>query len=181
MGRPPTTADLSTKPFLGGAPVILPSGEIPSPMGFVSGGFGGIQIPSGIGVEIGQTIGEIIEQNTGLQTTTPTAPGTVISQAVGGTAGCWVVSGNDRTNRMRMRRRRLKIAGYDANGQAVYTAVCAPRHMNPLNPRALKRAAVRLGRFQSIATGIEKMIAKACKVKPRRMGPRLSCAPKRCR
>lgn len=62
------------------------------------------------------------------------------------------------------RRRKVKLM---PDGQGGFTPVicCTPRRMNPLNPRALRRAAVRLGRFQHIAHTIEKMVARA--VKPR--------------
>lgn len=59
-------------------------------------------------------------------------------------------------------RRRFKIQ-YDATGTPHVISVCPARRMNPLNPRALSRAARRLGSFQRIAGNIEKMVQKACR------------------
>lgn len=57
--------------------------------------------------------------------------------------------------------------------QAVQT--CAPRRMNPLNPRALSRAGRRVGSFCRIATGMQKMLAAAVggSCKPKRRGFRI--------
>lgn len=82
------------------------------------------------------------------------------------------------------RRRKVKLV---PDGQGSFTPVicCSPRRMNPLNPRALRRAAVRLGRFQHIASTVEKMIARAVKTRHRSRrsfgAPRSSrCLPARC-
>lgn len=84
------------------------------------------------------------------------------------------------------RRRKVKLV---PDGQGSFTPVicCTPRRMNPLNPRALRRAAVRLGRFQHIAHTIEKMVARAVKPRGRRSSPKgyvrssvRHCPPMRC-
>jgi hypothetical protein len=76
-------------------------------------------------------------------------------------------------------RRKFKVVTNPSTGQPMVISVCPPRRMNPLNPRALSRAARRLGSFQRIASHIEKVIQKACKTKgrsrsrmPARCGPR---------
>jgi hypothetical protein len=78
-------------------------------------------------------------------------------------------------------RRKLKIVINPATGQPMVVAACPPRRMNPLNPRALGRAARRLGSFQRIASHIEKTIQKACRTKSRRSSSRSYCPPSRCR
>jgi hypothetical protein len=93
------------------------------------------------------------------------------------------------------KRRKLRlVCGPD--GQMHPEVYCTPKRMNPLNPRALSRAARRLGSFQRIAGNIEKMIQRSCKkglgrgrsssrVPTRYMGPprrkRASCGPWACR
>lgn len=59
---------------------------------------------------------------------------------------------------------------------------CAPRRMNPLNPKALARAGRRVGSFCRIASGMQKMLEKAIRKgggSSRRRS--YSCSPKRCR
>jgi hypothetical protein len=66
--------------------------------------------------------------------------------------------------------------------EQVAVAYCPPRRMNPLNPRALGRAARRIGRFHQIAQGIEKLVQRACKsgIGRRSSRPRLpGCSPRR--
>lgn len=69
-----------------------------------------------------------------------------------------------------------------ADGTIQAVAYCPPRRMNPLNARALGRAARRLGSFHKIASHIEKVVAKACRTGKRRGTTRLpGCSPrKRC-
>jgi hypothetical protein len=79
------------------------------------------------------------------------------------------------------KRRRIKLVR-GADGQLHPVVYCAKPHMNPLNAHALRRAAVRLGRFHAIAGTIEKMVQKACKTgigRKRVMRLPASCAPKR--
>ena len=72
------------------------------------------------------------------------------------------------------------------DGTVALEKYCRPRRMNPLNPRALGRAARRLGSFHRIASTVEKQIAKACAPKRRssRRAPAYSrggyCGPKNC-
>jgi len=107
-----------------------------------------------------------------------------ISVGVGG--ACWSEDTNATTAQLKRRllRRRVRWVRLP-NGQLAMKQTCAPRHMNPLNPRALGRAARRLGSFQRIAAHTEKLIQRACKPKARRSYSRpsygRSCGPKRCR
>jgi hypothetical protein len=74
-----------------------------------------------------------------------------------------------------------------ADGKPTVVWACPPKRMNPLNPHALRRAAVRLGRFHNIASTIEKMVQKACRTgigrgRARGFSRASSCGPrKRCR
>lgn len=74
-----------------------------------------------------------------------------------------------------------------ADGKPTVVWACPPKRMNPLNPHALRRAAVRLGRFHNIASTIEKMVQKACRTgigrgRARGFARASSCGPrKRCR
>lgn len=103
-----------------------------------------------------------------------------ISVNVGG--DCWADSGNPLIQRRRFLRRRVRFARRP-DGSLQMIQSCAPRRMNPLNVKALGRAARRLGRFQAIASHVEKLISKACKTKSRRRAPSMSfgrsCAPRR--
>lgn len=189
MGRPPTSADLSTKPFFGGAPVILPSGEVPFAAGFMQN-FAAGPIIQGAAGAIGRAIGEGIAGGVAGQVTEeilqyPTAQVTAIAPGGQGQL-CWVTSDVERTQRARMKRRRIKIIARDANGNPVFGGACAPRRMNPLNPRALGRAGRRVAAFCRVATGMQKMLQSVVKgnCKPKRrsfsLGP--GCGPKkRCR
>jgi hypothetical protein len=85
----------------------------------------------------------------------------------------------------RLMRRRARYVRMP-NGTISIVSTCAPRRMNPLNPRALGRAARRLGSFQRMASHVEKVIARACKTKSRsrsyarRPSWGGSCAPRGC-
>lgn len=79
-------------------------------------------------------------------------------------------------SRMRVKLQRLP------DGSVQVVRYCAPRRMNPCNPRALGRAARRLGMFQKMSSGIEKIINRQLKRKgsirraaPAYCGPRKGC------
>lgn len=57
------------------------------------------------------------------------------------------------------RRRRIKLVP-DGQGSLTPVICCTKPRMNPLNPRALSRAARRLASFQHIARGIDAMITR---------------------
>ena len=90
------------------------------------------------------------------------------------------VSGSQFPGRCATRRRKLKIV-VGADGQPHVIAACPPRRMNPLNARALGRAARRLGMFHNIAQHIEKQVQHACRsgIGRRRLSSPRSCGPKR--
>lgn len=91
------------------------------------------------------------------------------------------ISSSQAPGRCSFKRRRLKIVT-GTDGQPHVVMACPPRRMNPLNARALGRAARRLGAFHRIASHIEKLVQKACKSgSRRRSAPRIGCSPKRCR
>ena len=89
----------------------------------------------------------------------------------------------------RSTRRRIKLVP-DGQGSLMPVICCTKPRMNPLNPRALKRATTRLARFQHIARGIDAMITRQIKSRPRGGGrragwcmpasPRRRCLPARC-
>lgn len=97
-------------------------------------------------------------------------------------AACWDrPMRNGRINR----RARVKLVRMP-DGSTQVLRYCAPKRMNPLNAHALRRAAVRLGRFHNIASTIEKMVQKACRAgigRGRIRSSAGSCFPrkKRCR
>jgi len=69
-----------------------------------------------------------------------------------------------------------------ADGKPTVVFACPPRRMNPLNPRALGRAARRLAGFHRISSHIEKIVQHACR--PKRRSARMpsfgrSCGPRR--
>jgi len=122
------------------------------------------------------------------------AIGGIIARAIQGTpsfgvqalpegSACWL---RPRKNGMINRRARVRLRR-QPDGSTVVEKYCAPRRMNPLNARALGRAARRLGMFHNIAAHIEKTVQKACRsgIGRRRLSaPRFggSCGPKkRCR
>jgi len=124
------------------------------------------------GVSVVQGVQDIIQAN---QTRVPqyqvqVTPG----------ASCWDhPMKNGRINR----RARVKLVRLP-DGSTQVLRYCAPKRMNPLNAQALRRAAVRLGRFHAIAGTIEKMVQKACRkgIGRGRIRSTPSCAPrKRCR
>lgn len=118
-------------------------------------------------------------QQSSLEKALETLTGPILTQLGAGqiNTGLTRAQGPGRCN---VNKRRLKIQ-MGADGQPHVVAVCPPRRMNPLNPRALGRAARRLGSFQRIASHIEKTIQKACRTKTRRSSRGPSCAPSRCR
>lgn len=85
----------------------------------------------------------------------------VSTKIMGGTA-CWQPKSGKPNRRARVRVVRL------ADGTVGTELYCAKPRMNPLNPQALSRAARRLGRFQSIARGIDQMISRQICRKSRR-------------
>lgn len=97
-----------------------------------------------------------------------------------GAASCW-----DRAARTGRSNRRMRVKLQRMpDGSLQVVRYCAKPRMNPLNPNALRRAAVRLGRFHMIASTIEKMVQKACRkgIGRGRIRSTPSCAPrKRCR
>lgn len=74
-------------------------------------------------------------------------------------AACW---DKPRKNGMPNSRVRVKLQR-QPDGTFAVVRYCAPKKMNPLNPRALSRAARRIGSFQRIAANIEKIVQKACR------------------
>lgn len=62
--------------------------------------------------------------------------------------------------RCKTSRRRFKVM-IGPDGQQHVFSVCPPRRMNPLNPRALGRAARRLASFQRISSHVERTIEKS--------------------
>lgn len=93
-----------------------------------------------------------------------------------------IITGITRSDQMpgrcNIKRRKLKII-VGTDGQPHVIAACPPRRMNPLNARALSRAARRLGSFQRIAGNIEKLVQRACRTglgRGRRRAPRLPAA-----
>jgi hypothetical protein len=76
-------------------------------------------------------------------------------------------------SRMRVKLQRLP------DGTVQVVRYCAPRRMNPCNPRALGRAARRLSAFQRMSSGIEKIINRQLKRKGPVRRSYGSCAPKR--
>lgn len=77
------------------------------------------------------------------------------------------------------RRRKAKVVMLPDGTQTI-VPYCAPRRMNPLNPRALRRSAVRIGRFHAIAKNIEKLVQKACKTSMKRRTTSSRCYTKKC-
>lgn len=57
------------------------------------------------------------------------------------------------------RRRKAKVVMLPDGTQTI-VPYCAPRRMNPLNPRALSRAARRIGSFHRIASGLAKCTSR---------------------
>lgn len=77
------------------------------------------------------------------------------------------------------RRMRVKLQRMP-DGSVQVVRYCAPKRMNPCNPRALGRAARRLSMFQKMSSGIEKLINKQLKRRaPSRMSYGRSCGPKK--
>lgn len=136
---------------------------------------------------IGQAIGDIFDTVSG---TFPVGQNPVLMQndpfgdVVGGASTTAVgglgVGALSCFNSKNSRRRKIKIVR-TADGQLHPVPYCTPRRMNPLNARALGRAARRLGSFHRIAQGIEKMVQKACKTgtRGRRVSRAPYCGPKR--
>lgn len=94
--------------------------------------------------------------------------------------GCWVPATGLVSTR-KLARRRVKMQRMP-DGSIQVVQYCQKPRMNPLNAKALGRAARRLGSFQRIAAHVEKVITKACKPKRRSSrAPRMgySCGPKR--
>lgn len=99
-----------------------------------------------------------------------------IQSGVSARPRCWTNPRYAKSRRMKV----VRIPDPSAAGgfRLEARAYCAPRKMNYCNPRALGRAARRLGGFQKMSGAIEKVIARAIKSKSR--GRRsYSCAPKR--
>lgn len=79
------------------------------------------------------------------------------------------------------RRMRVKLQRMP-DGSVQVVRYCAPKRMNPCNPRALGRAARRLSMFQKMSSGIEKIINRQLKRKsagrisrPAYCGPKKGC------
>lgn len=85
--------------------------------------------------------------------------------------------------RRQLMRRKVKVIRDPSSPNGIrIVQYCSKPRMNPLNAKALGRAARRLGSFQRIAAHVEKVITKACKPKRRSSrAPRMgySCGPKR--
>lgn len=103
------------------------------------------------------------------------------SSTTAGALACWKPT---KTGKLQ-KRAQVKIVRNPITGAPELVKYCRPKRMNPLNPRALGRAARRLGSFHRIAATVEKQIQHACRsgIGRRRSSPRLpaSCAPRRCR
>jgi hypothetical protein len=138
----------------------------------------GLMSQVGVGIDIPRTLeeslpGQIIgAASRALQSAAGIEAG-ITATAPGGLA-CWNPRNGKLSRRAQVRLRRMP------DGSLQVEKYCRAKRMNPLNPRALSRAARRLGSFQRIASAIEKTISRACKTKSRR--PRMSysgCSPKR--
>lgn len=172
------------------APFIQPTQETSMPLmtdsfiqtGSGNGGWFGV-IQQGLGLA-GQLLApqNFPQPGRGGAITTEQAieQGMPIRANVGG--NCWVESTDPFKARRNFLRRRVRFVRTPGGGiQMVQT--CAPRRMNPLNPRALARAGRRVASFTRIAQGMQKMLEKACRKGARgsRRSYSRSCAPKRCR
>lgn len=143
---------------------------------------GGPALPGGVEVTGMPTLQDVIAQQTGRIPTFSTGvqSGPCWSDAMVNSCGQPLTPLGMKRRLMRRTARYVRMPG---GGIAIVQGCRKPR-MNPLNPRALRRAAVRLGRFQCIASGIEKMVARAVKVRGRARVPRSysrSCGPRKCR
>lgn len=160
-------------------PYIDPSAGLPfSPVDMGGGGWPGVI----------DTIGDIISpfmpqepQGGAVPSIIPGQPPVYSVEVLPRGQACWTKPRKDgRVNS----RARVKLQRFP-DGSTHVVKYCAPRRMNPLNPRALGRAARRLGSFHRIAATVEKQIQRACKsgIGRRRSSGRLpaSCAPRRCR
>lgn len=184
MQAPPITAPSPSPPSI---PQEEPVFESEFPLG-ISGGE--ISFASVFNPIVSAAVGAFAEQFPG--PVVPVSPGGVRGQTsdmptfqdvVGGmstTGGlaCWKPTKTGKLGRRaQVRLRRMP------DGSITVEKYCRPKRMNPLNPRALGRAARRLGSFQRIAAATEKLIARSCKVRSRSRRPSFggSCAPRRCK
>ncbi len=139
----------------------------------------GPQLPQGLG-QLGKDVSSILRDfgigvPFALQEQAPTVPGVGVpsSTAVSGNLpSCFVhTSGPMKGQPVKSRRRQsVHIVTDPATGTRHVMLYCKKRSMNPLNPKALGRAATRIGRFQAISAHINKRIDKAL----RRSGARAS-------
>lgn len=130
--------------------------------GFSQGLPGGPNILEGAGEAIGGIIARQLQGGVQTVDALPLGP------------ACWL---KPRKNGQINRRARVRLRRL-ADGSTIVEKYCAPRRMNPLNARALGRAARRLGMFHNIAAHIEKTVQKACRSGIGRR--RLSSAPRYC-
>jgi hypothetical protein len=105
----------------------------------------------------------------------------VIETGISSGPRCWTNPRYAKSRRVKI----VKIPDPSAAGGFRLTAVqtCAPRKMNYCNPRALGRAARRLGGFQAMASKVEKVITHALRKKGSSRSRPRSCFPakRRCR
>jgi hypothetical protein len=154
-----------------------------SPVGGTPGAIEATWQQPGLGQIVPQIIGEVL-QNGGV-IPGGQVPGGIPQVSVGATqigSPCW-------TNPRMAKRRAIKIVrvpdpSSPGGFRLMAQQTCRPKKMDYCNPKALGRAARRLGGFQQMAAGVERIIQHALKRKgARRTAPKsFPCSPKkRCR
>lgn len=159
-------------------PIVDPMAFLNPVAGFTSSG----QLPQGPSIPVdggwGPIVGAVAERLLGQNPDfgdVVAGSSTALSQDIGGLS-CWRPT---RSGKLSRRANVRIVRGPD--GLPRLEKYCRPKRMNPLNARALGRAARRLGSFHRIAGAIEKQIAKSCNVKSRRRAPSsrsYGCRPK---